>query len=215
MEKVKRQPRGTVSREQIAQVALLIADEEGIDALSMRDLAKRLGVGTMTIYGHIEGKDDLFDAIVDSAVADREPFVSEGDWQEQVRGSVLAVRRGLLLHPCLVEIRARRPVLRPEALRFSEHLLSVLRTAGFEPTEAAQAFRLLFTYTFGYAAFSPVETTEANRAEAREALADLPRDEYPALAESVEQASEAMGGEAAFEYGLDRILDGLAARLSD
>jgi AcrR family transcriptional regulator len=214
MGKVKRQPRGTVSRERIAQVALRIADEEGIDALSMRGLAKRLGVGTMTIYGHIEGRDDLLDAIVDCAVSEREPFVSDGDWRQQLRGSVLVVRKGLLRHPSLVELRARRPVLRPEALRFSEHLLGVLRAAGFEPTESAQAFRLLFTYTFGYAAFSPAEATEADRAEARAALAELPRDEYPALAESLQPASEAMGGEAAFEYGLDRILDGLAARLS-
>lgn len=205
--------RPPLTRERIAGLALEIANREGIDALSMRGLADRLGVGTMTLYGYVSSKDDLLDAVVDSAVADREPFVSEGPWRVQLRETVLGVRRALLRHPSLIELRVRRPVLRPEALRFAEHILGVLRNAGLDPVEAAFGFRLIFTYTFGFAALSPAPSTEASRREARAALQQLPPEEYPALRESLAEASAAMGGEDAFAYGLDRILDGLEDRL--
>jgi hypothetical protein len=113
----------------------------------------------------------------------------------------------------VVELRVRRPVLRPEALRFSEVALQILREAGLDVRESTAAFRLLFTYTFGFAALSPAGSTEADRRAAFAALAALPPDEYPALTEARDEASQAMGGEEVFGYGLDRIIDGLEARL--
>ena len=211
---MSRRPRGGLEREEIAAAALEIADAEGLDALSMRTLAERLGVGTMTLYGYFRSKDELLDALVDAVVTERRPFPEEGDWRERLRAVVMIARASLLRHPSLVELRVRRPVLRPEALRFSETVLGILREAGLSAREAAQAFRLLFTYTFGYAALSPAGATEESREAARAALAVLPAGEYPAIAESLEEASDAMGGEEAFEYGLERILDGLEARIA-
>jgi AcrR family transcriptional regulator len=197
----------------VAREALAIADREGLDALSMRALAERLGVGTMTLYGYFRNKDELLDAVVDAAVGERDPVVLEGDWRGQLRALVLSAREGLLRHPSLVELRVRRPVLRPEALRFSETSLTILRGAGLDAHEGAYAFRLLFTYTFGFAALSPAGSTEEDRRAALAALAALPPDEYPALAEARDEAGAAMGGDDVFEYGLDRILDGLEVRL--
>lgn len=211
---VKQQTRTGLTRDQVARVALELADAEGLEALSMRALADRLDVGTMTLYGYFRKKDELLDAVVDSAIADAEPPVLEGSWREQLLSLVLNARAGLLRHPSLVELRVRRPVLRPEALRFSETALRILRDAGFDVREGTAAFRLLFTYTFGFAALSPAESTEDDRRAAFAALAALPPDEYPALAEAREEASRAMGGEEVFEYGLERILDGLEARLT-
>jgi AcrR family transcriptional regulator len=205
--------RQRLTREEIADAALSLADEAGLDALSMRALADRLGVGTMTLYGYFQNKDELLDALVDSAVSDTEPPTLAGDWLQQLREVVRYGRRGLLRHPSIVELRVRRPVLRPEALRFGEALLSILRAAGFSVGEATAAFRLLFTYTVGFAALSPAESTAADRRAAGEALDRLPPDEFPALTEARDEASLAMGGEEVFEYGLDRILDGLEARL--
>ena len=209
----RRRGRGTLTREEVAAAALGIADSEGLDALNMRSLAERLGVGTMTLYGYFRSKDELLDAVVDRAVAGRDPFELSGDWRESLRAVVLAARRSLLQHPSLVELRVRRPVLRPEALRFSEAVLAILRGAGLGDRDAARAFRLVFTYTFGYAALSPAAATDESREEARAALAALPAGEYPNLTETLEEASDAMGGEETFLYGLDCILDGLAARL--
>jgi AcrR family transcriptional regulator len=211
---VKQQTRTGLTREQVAHAALQLADADGLEALSMRALADRLGVGTMTLYGYFRNKDELLDAVVDSAVGDADSPVLEGDWRERLRRVVLNARRSLLRHPSLVELRVRRPVLRPEALRFSERCLAILRDAGLDVREGTAAFRLLFTYTFGFAALSPAGSTEEDRRAALAALAALPPEEYPSLTEAREEASRAMGGEEVFEYGLDRILDGLEARLA-
>ena len=211
---VSQQTRPRLTREQVAHAALELADAEGLEALSMRALADRLGVGTMTLYGYFRSKGELLDAVVDAAVGEGELPQPAGDWKEQLRAVVLYARQSLLRHPSLVELRVRRPVLRPEALRFSERCLGILRGGGFDVREGTAAFRLIFTYTFGFAALSPAETTEDDRRAAFAALAALPPDEYPALTEAREEATRAMGGEEVFEYGLDRILDGLEARLA-
>jgi AcrR family transcriptional regulator len=212
---VSQQTRSRLSREQVARAALDLADANGLEALSMRALADRLDVGTMTLYGYYRNKDELLDAVVDVAMSDAEPDLPpvEG-WKEQLRSLVLRARRNLQQHPSLVELRVRRPVLRPDALRFSETSLRILRDAGLDIREATAAFRLLFTYTFGFAALSPAEATDADRRAALAALAALPPEDYPALTEARHEASQAMGGDEVFEYGLERILDGLEARLA-
>lgn len=207
--------RARLSREQVAGAALELADKEGIDALTMRRLADQLGVGTMTLYGYFANKRELLHAVLDAAVADRTgaPEPEEG-WRGQLAGLVRLARRNMLRHPALVEIRVREPVLQPEALRIAEQALRALTAAGFPAREATQAFRLLFTYTFGFAAFSPADTVDEDRSAARAAIAALPPADYPALTAAGNEAAEAMGGEEAFDYGLERILDGLQARLA-
>ena len=210
----RRDPRARLSREQVARAALDLLDRDGLGALSMRRLAEHVGVGTMTLYGYFAGKDDLLDAVIDAAVADREPVALEGAWQDQLRQLMRGSRRSLSRHPGLVKVRAERPVLRPEALRFAESGITILRGAGFGATDAARAFRLLFTYVFGYVSFSPEASAEEARRASRAATAVLPPEEYPALHETAEELAEAMAGEATFDFGLDRIIDGLDAHLS-
>jgi len=206
--------RARLSREDVAAAALAVLDREGFDSLSMRRVAQELGVGTMTLYGYFRDKSELLDAVMDAAVGERPPAaVGGGGWREQLEALVLTARDNLLRHPGLVQIRVRQPVLRPEALRFAEAGMRILGEAGFEPAEAARAFRLLFTYTFGFAAFSPPDAAGEHRAAARVAIASLPPEHYPALTAAAEEAAAAMGGEEAFRYGLETVLDGLEARL--
>jgi AcrR family transcriptional regulator len=167
----------------------------------------------MTLYGYFRSKEELLDAVVDAAVAEREPFSFEGSWQEQIRRFMQGSRRRLGRHPGLVKVRADRPVLQPEALRFAETGMTILRRAGFGRSDAARAFRLLFTYVFGYVSFSPDASADEARGASRSAMAALPADEYPTLAETSEELAGAMAGEETFDFGLDRIIDGLEARL--
>ena len=204
-----------LSHDQVARAALELADAEGIDALTMRRLADELGVGTMTLYGYFPSKRELLHAALDAAVADRPEAPQPGEgWRERLSALVRLARDNMLRHPALVEIRVREPVLRPEALRLAEDGLRILLDAGFPAQEAAHAFRLLFTYSFGFAVFSPADAVEQDRTAARVAIAALPSGDYPALTGAAAEAAEAMGGEQAFEYGLARILDGLEARLA-
>jgi AcrR family transcriptional regulator len=207
------QTRSRLTPEQVASAALELLDRDGLEALSMRRLADRLGVGTMTLYGYFGSKDELLDAVVDAAVAEREPFSFEGTWQEQIRRLMQGSRRNLGRHPGLVKVRADRPVLQPEALRFAETGMTILRRGGFGRVDAARAFRLLFTFVFGYVSFSPDETADVARRESRAAVAALPPDEYPTLSETSEELAGAMAGQETFDFGLDRIIDGLEAHL--
>jgi AcrR family transcriptional regulator len=207
--------RPSLSRERVAEAALELANSEGLDALSMRRLADSLGVGTMTLYGYFRSKRELLDAMVDAAISEPGPSPPHGGWRAELQTLLRDARRDLLRHPALVEIRVRQPVLRPEALRFAEAGIRTLVGAGFDRREAALAFRLLFSYSFGFAAFSPAEAVEEDRAAAAAALRSLPPEDYPELTAAAGEAAAAMGGEEAFEYGLERILDGLESRLSE
>lgn len=194
----------------IGQAALAIADADGIEGLTMRRLAERLGVGTMTLYGYVTNKDELLDLAIDAAVTDAPLPELSGSWKDQLRTLMHASAQRMARHPALVRIRLTRPVLRPEALRFGEAGVGILRAAGFSRDEAPNAFRLLYTYTVGFAALSPAR---ADRRKADRALRELPPDEFPNLTELRPEFAAAMAGREAFDYGLERILDGLEVRL--
>jgi AcrR family transcriptional regulator len=204
-----------LSRHQVARAALQILDREGLDGLTMQRIARDLGVGTMTLYGYFRSKDELLDAVIDVAVQQAQPLSGEGSWRDQLHELIHRAHRNLTRHPALVQIRFRQPVLRPEALRFAEAALRILHGAGFESAEATKAFRLLFTYVFGFAGLSPEQTADEARRQAAAAIAILAPEDYPNLTRASAEASTAMAGEEQFEYGLERILDGLEARLGD
>lgn len=206
--------RARLSRDQVAVAALEYLDRHGLEGLSMRRLANELGVGTMTLYGYFRSKQELLDAVVDAAMTETPVVSATGEWRPQVRELVYMAWHNLSLHPSLVQIRVQQPVLRPEALRFAEAGMRILQAAGFDKREAAQAFRLLFTYTFGFAAFSPQHAADEARTQARAAMRALPPEDYPMLSDAAAAASEAMAGEEQFRFGLERILDGLEAALS-
>lgn len=206
--------RRRLSRARILDGALALLDRAGPDAFSMRRLGEELGVGTMTIYGYFRSKAELLDAIVDAGAELVEVPPSEGPWRDSVRRLFLTIHRGLLEHPGLVELRRKRPLLSPGGLRLTEAGMRILLDAGFSRHEAARAYRALFIYTFGFAAFGPGGDPESEREQTAQALAALPADRFPALAASASEAAEAMADRALFEFGLDRILDGLEQRLA-
>ena len=92
--------------------------------------------------------------------------------------------------------------------------MGILLDAGFDKREAAQSYRLLFTYVVGFASLSPEQTADEARRQAAAAIAMLPPEAYPNLSQAAAEASAAMAGEEQFQYGLERILDGLEARLA-
>ena len=206
--------RAPLSRELIARVALALADREGFERLSMRRLARELGIGTMTLYGYFRDKEDLVDAAVDAASREQPVALSGGTWREQLDSLMRGVRSVLGAHPSGLRARLRQPLLSREALRVTEAAMQILLGAGFSRDEAARAYRVLFVYTFGFAAFSSPDDPEETRRQTRAAYAALPSNEYPELSRSIDEAAEAMAGDAQFEYGLERILDGLEVALA-
>lgn len=208
-----RRRRHGLSREQIAKAALGLIDADGLEALTMQRLADTLGIGTMTLYGYFRSKDDLLDAAVDAAAEPQGKLSRQGPWRDQLHELVYINYRALVRHPALVQIRLRQPILRPKGLRFAETVLEILDGAGFETAQAVRAFRLIFTYMFGFAALSPERTVAEQRREAAAAFALLPPEKYPHLTAATNEVSAAMAGEEQFEYGLQRLLDGIEATL--
>jgi AcrR family transcriptional regulator len=203
------------SREAIARAALDVVDRDGLDALSMRRLAAELGMGTMTLYGYFRTKEELLEAVVHEATGWHELPPREGAWDDRLRVIARKMRAGLARHRSLIEVRLRRPIMGPRAYAGTEAGIAALVEAGLDRAEAARAFRVVFLYVFGFVAFSDPErevTDERRRASAA-AAAELPPDEFPLLSGMGAEMAETLGGDAQFEYGLDVVLDGIAARM--
>jgi AcrR family transcriptional regulator len=178
----------------------------------MRALATELGIGTMTLYGYFRSRDEILDALVDSLTAELTPDPEPGgDWRTQLRELALAVRVSHLLHPAIVELRLRRPLVSEGALRMTELAMGILRDAGFSPRDAARAYRALFVATFGFSAFGPDARGDEEERATLAAIERLDPADYPALTAASGEAASAMSDTAVFEFMLDRLLDGLEA----
>jgi AcrR family transcriptional regulator len=206
--------RGALSRERIARSALELLDREGVEALTMRRLAAELGVGTMTLYGYFRTKEELIDAAVDAVIEEAGVRIRGRTWRDQLANLMRDVRRELARHPAGVRIRLSRPLISPGALRVTEAGMRVLESAGFDKRQAARAYESLLVYTLGFATFCSPESAEAVKRQARAALAVLPPEEYPAVTGAGRELTETLFGDAQFEFGLERLLDGLEAVLS-
>ena len=206
-------PRARPSRDEIAEAALAVLDRDGLESLTMRRLAAEVGIPTATLYGYFRDKDELVDAVIDAA-ASRSPVPEvTGDWRAQVRELMHWLRRGLVRHPDLVKVRLERPILSPRALRLTERGMEILLDAGFPRAEAARAYQLLFVFTFGSAAFGPHSDPDEHQRRVRATYTLLPPEEYPVLSSSIAEAAAVMSADEQFEYGLERLLDGLEASL--
>jgi AcrR family transcriptional regulator len=201
-----------MSRERIVAAATRLLEQEGPSGLSMRRLARELGVSPMAPYRHFRGKDELIDAVVD-ALASGDPLPeAEGDWRARVSQSMRWLWGELSRYPVLVGLRLERPFLSPGALRLTEAVLEALVEAGFDRADALRAYRALLVHTFGSAAFGSHSGAEEVRRRTGAALGALPSDEYPILSSSIAEAAET-ASEGPFEHGLALLLDGLDASL--
>jgi AcrR family transcriptional regulator len=180
----------------------------------MRRLADEVGVGTMTLYGHFRSKDELLDAVIDAAYAQFQAPPPSDSFRDGIHDLVLAARAVMIRHPAIVEIRSGQPIVTRRALAVTEIGMRILMDAGFDRQEAAHAFRVLFDYVFGYALVNPQAPSEEVRRSAHSGLVALPPDEFPTLASAAAEIAESVGGDRQFDYGLDRVIDGLEARLA-
>ena len=203
-----------LSRDAVALAALELVDREGLDALSMRRLAGELGTGTMTLYGYFRNKEELLGGVVDAAFAEFELPAPAAEPLAGLRELIVAAHDVLSRHPALVEIRGTGPIVRPRGFRITDHAMSLLADAGFEPAEAARAFRLLFDYVFGYATVNRRPPSPELRREALASIVALPPEEFPTLTAAAGAMADAVADGEQFEYGLDRILAGIAAQLA-
>jgi AcrR family transcriptional regulator len=213
--------RTPLSRERVLRTAVRLADEGGIESLTMRKLARELGVEAMSLYNHVANKGDLVDGIVDLVVAEIELPDATGEWAAAIRECAVSAHETFLRHPwacSLVLSPTITRTARTPRLRYMEWLLRRLRDAGFSPELTYHAYHALDAHVLGFTLWQLEHSAAAKAIAGTQDFAEFAagfirqlRSEYPCLAEHAEQhlAAPSDDGQREFEFGLDLILDGL------
>jgi AcrR family transcriptional regulator len=198
----------------VLRAAVALADEQGIESLKMRELGLRLGVEAMSLYNHVDNKDDILDGMVDLVVSEIDLPPDAVGWREAMRCRAISAQAVYSRHPWASALMDSRTSSGPGRLQYFDWILGTLRQAGFTQEMTARAISVLDSYVYGFGRqqlnmsagpdIKPEEVAEAF-------LEAIPADEYPNLREMVvEYAIDTGHDESAdFEFGLNLILDGL------
>jgi AcrR family transcriptional regulator len=207
------EPRLPLTRDRILRAALEIADEGGIESLTMRRLGQELGFEAMSLYHYVASKDDLLGGLCDAVMAECDLPSPDGDWAAAVRRSAISVQQALHRHPWACTLLMSADHVRPARLRYMDSLLGRLRDAGFSAETTYHAYHVIDGHIFGFSfwqsshSYTPAEVSHLVEMFAKA----IPEDEYPHLYEH--GAQHLAGGPhhdvSAFAFGLDLILDGL------
>jgi AcrR family transcriptional regulator len=211
------EPRIPLSRERVLRAAIALADEAGFESLTMRKLAKGLGVEAMSLYNHVANKDDILDGIVEIVFSEIEPPPSGADWKTAMRRRAISTRKALARHRWAVGLMESRMSPGPANIRLHDAVLGCLRRAGFSVEMAVHAYSVQDSYIYGFAlqekgfALQRDSLPADDESVAKMHLGRLPAEEYPYIAETVGSYVTKPGYEFAdeFEFGLDLILDAL------
>jgi AcrR family transcriptional regulator len=193
---------------------MAIADERGLEDLTMRGLARRLGVEPMSLYHYATGRDDIVDSIVERVVELIDPPTADGGWKAAVRASAISANRVLRQHPWACNPLMSGPRIQPARFRQVDALLSRLADAKLSASLADYAYHALDSHILGFTLWQAgyargFEQLPPGGVEAF--LREIQIDLYPHLAAHAAFHNErpAAGAPTAFEFGLDLILDGI------
>lgn len=209
--------RKPLSRERILKAALALVDKEGIESLSMRNLASKLSVEAMSLYKHVANKDAVLDGLVEIILREMEIPPVGTPWREAMRRRAWSVRHTILRHPWASVLIESRMAPGEARLRYADTVLSILNNAGFSPDVQYRAFQMLDSYVYGYV-LQEVNwpTKESERKMVVAGLKEFLKDgRFPNLLTVVQQATwlnvapGAKPYDADFEFGLELILDGI------
>jgi AcrR family transcriptional regulator len=204
-------PRTPLTRDRVLRAAVGFADEQGVDALTMRRLAKELGFEVMSLYNHVASKRDVLYGMVDLVAAEIDPPPDEAGWRTALRQSAISAHEVLRRHPWATGVWfSRRPG--PARLQYMESLLRALREAGFSDENVYHGYHALTNHILGFAlqeASFPFDNDKLAEAGPK-FVQELSATELPHVVEHITQHLRGSGNGNAFTFVLDLILDGLA-----
>jgi AcrR family transcriptional regulator len=210
--------RRTLNRDLVVDTAMAIVDEEGLDGLSMRRLADRLGTGPASLYAHVSGRDELLMLLLERAAADIVVPDPEPDrWQEQVSEVAYSMRDALLPHRDLAGAALANIPTGEHAMRFADRLLAVLLAGGVDRRHAAMVIDLLpqlvVNDVYEGSLFARRLQEQPDYFDRlHEYWGSMPADRFPhvaALAEEIGGGEDE--GEVRFAFALELFVTGLAA----
>jgi AcrR family transcriptional regulator len=222
--------RSGLSREEIVDVAIAIADSEGAESVSMRKIAQVLRAGAMSLYWHLAGKEHLLELMLDALMADMVVPEPTGDWQEDLRVQARSQRQVLLRHKWVVDFIAARPPLGPNTLRMLDKSLATLDCLDLDTDTALNILQSMNTYVLGAVVRELGELRvqreqekwvtsgsdiNAKMQQWRSRLEETGMFDHflRILRDDIDPDAEETR-EARFDFGLDCVLEGIAAKLA-
>jgi AcrR family transcriptional regulator len=213
---VEARTRAPLSRELVLRAAVDLADAGGVDALSMRNLAQRLGVVPMALYKHVANKDELLDGMFDVVVGEIDPPAEGGHWKAAIRQRVLSARSALLRHPWASRVIESRPSPTPTVLRYMDSMIGIFRAGGFSIDLTHHAMHAMGSRLLGFSQELFDDTGEVGPETDPEALRAM-AGAYPNITALVAAITHDQGSvvglgcddQFEFEFALDLMLDGL------
>ena len=216
------EPREPLSRERVLRAAIAMADQEGVESLSMRKLGQALGVEAMSLYRHVANRDDILEGICDLVIGEIGVPAQDADWKLAMRQRASSAHEVILRHPWASTLIESRGGLSPARLRYVEAIIGSLRRGGFPIEGAYHAIVILDAFVYGFALQEvnwPVSAQDSPAAT-RRLQGQVPEEDFPNLTEMMtfvitsRTARNEAGGpegpyEREFEKGLDLILYGL------
>lgn len=204
--------RARVSREQVLDAALALADDGGLAAVTMANVGARLGVEAMSLYRHIGNKEEMLDGLVDRVFAEIDVPSDAHDWRDALRRRAVSVHAALRRHPWAIGLMESRARPGPATLGHHDAMVAILLRAGFDGRGATRAYNLLDSYVYGFAlqeATLPFSTAE-EMASLSEQMLSASSAAYPHLA-TVQRELVGSGFDYAdeFEAGLDILMGAL------
>ena len=209
--------REPLTKERILLAAIALADEGGVEALSMRRLALELGVVPMALYKHVAGKDELLDGMIDLVVAEIDPPIEDSDWKTTMRERILSARRALLRHPWASSLLESRGEPTPTVIGYMDSMMGVFLAGGFSIDLMHHAMHVMGSRILGFSQELFDDTSSLPPEEAAAMWTQM-ADVYPNVAKLVPVAigtheGPVVGGgcddQFEFEFALDLVLDGL------
>ena len=213
--------REKLTRDRIVEAALDVMDGEGLEALSMRRLAREVGVEAMSLYHHVADKDDLLDAVCARVMTEfRIPETDDRPWIERARHGAREWRRVLKSHPNVIALFAERskPMTQLDALRPMEYALSLIMESGADEREAVKAFNVMGGYIMGFVMMETGQMFTAGALDANDpdvsiVASTFPTAQLPCIAAALPHLATCDPDEQ-FEFGLDLLLGGLQTRFA-
>jgi AcrR family transcriptional regulator len=225
---IDREPRARdpLTRDRVLRAAVDLADREGIQSLTMRNLARELGAEAMSLYYHVANKEAVLDGVVDvimdeinEAVGKVEGPPASEEWKTVMRMRILAARQVLLRHRWASRLIETRTAISPTTMRYFDDLLGVLRSGGFSYDLAHHAMHALGSRALGFTQelFEP-ENADTGDEDLANAMAEM-ADQFPHLTGMMMEVAHddpdsTLGwcdDQFEFEFGLDLLLEGLDA----
>lgn len=219
-------PRTSLTHDQIAAAAIEIADTEGLEAVSIRRLASRLGVAPMALYRYVASKDEIFELMTNAVYAGGVDYTKiAGGWREVLRTLAHGTRATMLRHPWLGKVSSEVLTgLTPNRLRSADNALASLDELDLDADTKMAVIDTVIDYAHG-AVGKEVVMSQIMRQQGwqtgddlRNALAPhmifhMGTGEYPAFHRWAKEAKRKDDADWRFEFGLECVLDGIAARL--